>query len=81
MSGEEETPGGRGQHGQEDLSHRKGSIRSRSSFFPIENVLEGHVSIPWILLTQAVGASLPLDPLSLCLPFHGMRLILHNGAW
>ena len=31
MSGEEETPGGRGQHGQEDLSHRKGSIRSRSS--------------------------------------------------
>ena len=26
---------------------------------PIENVLEGHVSIPWIPLTQAVWASLP----------------------
>ena len=44
---------------------------------PLENIVEGHVNIPWIPLTQAVGASLLLDLLSLCLPPHRMRLILH----
>ena len=39
------------------FGHRKDS----EAVPPIENVLEGHVNIPWIPLTQAVVASLTLD--------------------
>ena len=67
-------------HGQEDSSHRKSSVRSRS-ILPIESILEREVNIPWILLTQAVVASLMLDLVFLYLPPHGMRLILHLGTW